>query len=175
MTERTARPCETPRCLAHRVAACAASGEAQPRDGWSEAAPRVNAGASSGRRNRSCVIDEAEARASPRDAVEDARTLASAAAAGAGLCCGLRTIGHRDANPAEADAGGRRLVFATRKNLEKLARHATAADAMAAARAAAVVRVQPEMVRAGEGWRLRTPAEADYGGDAFELLDAPAV
>lgn len=76
---------------------------------------------------------------------------------------------------AEADAGRRRLVFATRKNLEKLARHATVADAMAAARAATVVRVQPEMVRAGEGWRLRIPAEADYGGDTFEVLDAPAI
>ena len=38
---------------------------------------------------------------------------------------------------AEADAGERRLVFATRKNLEKLARHATAAEAVAAARAGA--------------------------------------
>jgi 8-oxo-dGTP pyrophosphatase MutT (NUDIX family) len=76
---------------------------------------------------------------------------------------------------AEADAGQRRLVFATRKNLEKLARHATVADAMAAARAATVVRVQPEMVRAGKGWRIRIPAEADYGGDTFEALDAPAI
>ena len=76
---------------------------------------------------------------------------------------------------AEADAGERRLVFATRKNLEKLARHATVAEAMAAARAATVVRVEPEMVRAGEGWRLRIPAEADYGGDIFEVLDAPAI
>ena len=76
---------------------------------------------------------------------------------------------------AEADAGRRRLVFATRKNLEKLARHATVADAMAAARAATVVRVQPEMVRAGKGWRIRIPAEADYGGDTFEALDAPAI
>jgi hypothetical protein len=38
-----------------------------------------------------------------------------------------------------------------------------------------VVRVQPEMVRAGEGWRIRIPAEADYGGDTFEVLDAPAI
>ena len=76
---------------------------------------------------------------------------------------------------AEADAGLRRLVFATRKNLEKLARHATAAEAMAAARAAKVVRVQPEMVRSGEGWRIRIPAEADYGGGLFETLDAPAI
>ena len=76
---------------------------------------------------------------------------------------------------AEADAGQQRLVFATRKNLEKLARHATVADAMAAARAATAVRVQPEMVRAGKGWRIRIPAEADYGGDTFEALDAPAI
>jgi 8-oxo-dGTP pyrophosphatase MutT (NUDIX family) len=76
---------------------------------------------------------------------------------------------------AETDAGKRRLVFATRKNLEKLARHATVADALAASRAATVVRVQPEMVRAGGGWRIRIPAEADYGGDSFETLDAPAI
>lgn len=76
---------------------------------------------------------------------------------------------------AEADAGRRRLVFVTRKNLEKLARHATVADALAAARSAEVVRVQPEMVRAGEGWRMRIPAEADYGGDTFDLVDAPPI
>lgn len=76
---------------------------------------------------------------------------------------------------AEADAGQRRLVFATRKNLEKLGRSATVAEAMAAARASTVVRVQPDMVRSGEGWRIRIPAEADYGGDTFEALDAPAI
>ena len=76
---------------------------------------------------------------------------------------------------AEADAGERRLVFATRKNLEKLARHATVAEAVAAARAAKVVRVQPEMVRSGEGWRIRIPADADYGGELFETRDAPAI
>ena len=54
-------------------------------------------------------------------------------------------------------------------------RHATVADAMAAARAATVVRVQPEMVRAGEGWRMRIPAEADYGGDTFDLVDAAPI
>ena len=42
-------------------------------------------------------------------------------------------------------------------------------------RAATVVRVEPEMVRAGAGWRIRIPAEADYGGDTFEVLDAPAI
>lgn len=76
---------------------------------------------------------------------------------------------------AEADAGQRRLVFATRKNLEKLARSRTVAEAMETARAATVVTVQPEMVRAGDSWRIRIPAEADYGGDTFETLDAPAI
>ena len=38
-----------------------------------------------------------------------------------------------------------------------------------------VVRVQPEMVRSGGGWRIRIPAEADYGGDSFDTLDAPAI
>jgi hypothetical protein len=76
---------------------------------------------------------------------------------------------------AEANAGQHRLVFATRKNLEKLARYASVAEALAAARAATVVTVQPEMVRTGAGWRLRIPAEADYGGDTFEVLDAPAM
>lgn len=76
---------------------------------------------------------------------------------------------------AETNAGQRRLVFATRKNLEKLARFATVAEAVEAARAAPVVTVQPEMIRTGAGWRLRIPLEAGYGGDTFEVLDAPAM
>ena len=77
---------------------------------------------------------------------------------------------------AEADAGQRRLVFATRKNLEKLARHATVAEALATARAARVVTVLPEMVRTeAGGWRMRIPLAAGYGGDTFEMLDAPAI
>lgn len=75
----------------------------------------------------------------------------------------------------EANAGRRRLVFATRKNLEKLARYGTVAEAMEAAAAAQVVTVLPEMVRTEAGWRLRIPLAADYGGDTFELLDAPAM
>ena len=76
---------------------------------------------------------------------------------------------------AEANAGQRRLVFPTRKNLEKLGRHATVAAALAAARAATVVSVTPEMVQTELGWRLTIPAEADYGGSVFEVLDAPAI
>jgi 8-oxo-dGTP pyrophosphatase MutT (NUDIX family) len=76
---------------------------------------------------------------------------------------------------AETDAGLRKLVFATRKNLEKLARFASVAEAMEAAAAARVVTVQPEMIRTEAGWRLRIPLAADYGGDTFEVLDAPAM
>jgi 8-oxo-dGTP pyrophosphatase MutT (NUDIX family) len=76
---------------------------------------------------------------------------------------------------AEADTGLRRLVFATRKNLEKLARFGTVAEALEASRAASVVSVQPEMIRTEAGWRLRIPLAAGYGGELFEVLDAPAM
>ncbi|WP_217363012.1 NUDIX hydrolase [Roseicella sp. DB1501] len=75
----------------------------------------------------------------------------------------------------EANAGLRRLVFPTRRNLEKLARHATVAEALAASREARVVTVMPEMIQTEAGWRLTIPAEADYGGSVFEVLDAPAI
>lgn len=73
----------------------------------------------------------------------------------------------------ETEAGRYKLVFATAKNLEKLARSACAAQAIEAARAARVVTVQPQSVRL-EGTRrlLRIPAEADYGGSEF-IVDLP--
>jgi 8-oxo-dGTP pyrophosphatase MutT (NUDIX family) len=64
---------------------------------------------------------------------------------------------------AEAEAGRRTLVFATRMNLAKLARHATVADAVAATRARPVVTVVPKVKRTPEGRWLQIPAEADYG------------
>lgn len=75
----------------------------------------------------------------------------------------------------EANAGQRRLVFATRKVLEKLGRSDSVADALAAARGARVVTVMPRMIAVAGGWRLHIPAEADYGGSEFEMLDAPAI
>ena len=70
---------------------------------------------------------------------------------------------------ARAEAGQYKLVFATQKNLEKLARFATADDALVTTRASTVVKVVPEQVATKEGgWRqLRLPAEAGYGGDLF--------
>jgi 8-oxo-dGTP pyrophosphatase MutT (NUDIX family) len=64
---------------------------------------------------------------------------------------------------AEAEAGTRTLVFATRMNLAKLARYATVAEAVAATRAMSVVTVVPKVRRTPEGRWLAIPAEADYG------------
>jgi 8-oxo-dGTP pyrophosphatase MutT (NUDIX family) len=81
--------------------------------------------------------------------------------------------------PQEALAGeqdGRfKLVFATAKNLEKLARSACVTDAITAARAAPVVTVLPQGTRLPDGRRLlRIPAEAGYGGSEFTVAFAPA-
>jgi hypothetical protein len=64
---------------------------------------------------------------------------------------------------ADAEAGARTLVFATRMNLTKLARYSTVADAVAATRARPVVTVMPKVKRTPEGRWLQIPAEADYG------------
>jgi 8-oxo-dGTP pyrophosphatase MutT (NUDIX family) len=64
---------------------------------------------------------------------------------------------------AEAQAGARTLVFATRMNLTKLARYRTVAEAVAATRAKPVVTVVPKVKRTPEGRWLQIPAEADYG------------
>lgn len=79
--------------------------------------------------------------------------------------------------PADALAGsteGRfKLIFATFKNLEKLARFATAAEALERTRAARVVTVLPHGTKLDGGKRLmRIPAEADYGGSEF-IVDLP--
>jgi 8-oxo-dGTP pyrophosphatase MutT (NUDIX family) len=64
---------------------------------------------------------------------------------------------------AEAEAGRRTLVFATRMNLAKLARYGTVAEAVDAIRARPVVTVVPRVKRTSEGRWLQIPAEADYG------------
>jgi 8-oxo-dGTP pyrophosphatase MutT (NUDIX family) len=74
---------------------------------------------------------------------------------------------------ADTETGRFKLVFATQMNLRKLATYATAAEAIAAARAACVVTVLPEVERI-EGARrlLRIPIEAGYGAAEF-LVDVP--
>jgi len=64
---------------------------------------------------------------------------------------------------ADAQAGTRTLVFATRMNLSKLARYRTVAEAVEATRSRPVVTVIPKMKRTDEGRWLQIPAEADYG------------
>jgi 8-oxo-dGTP pyrophosphatase MutT (NUDIX family) len=67
-----------------------------------------------------------------------------------------------------AEQGGRfKLLFPTERNLWKLARHADAASALAAARAAPVVTVVPERTQVDGGPGLRIPLEAGYGGEDF--------
>jgi 8-oxo-dGTP pyrophosphatase MutT (NUDIX family) len=81
--------------------------------------------------------------------------------------------------PADAlagtEAGRFKLVFATAKNLEKLARSQTVAEAMERAQAATVVTVEPHATRL-EGTKrlLRIPNEADYGGSEFVVDFPPA-
>jgi 8-oxo-dGTP pyrophosphatase MutT (NUDIX family) len=76
---------------------------------------------------------------------------------------------------ADTEAGRFKLVFATAKNLEKLARSRSVKDALDAARASTVVTVQPRASRL-EGTRrvLHIPAEADYGGSEFIVEMPPA-
>jgi len=76
----------------------------------------------------------------------------------------------------EAEAGARTLVFATQMNLQKLARHATVADAIAAARTSTVITVTPQVERLPEGRRrLRIPAEAGYGVSEIVVSVPPAM
>jgi 8-oxo-dGTP pyrophosphatase MutT (NUDIX family) len=64
---------------------------------------------------------------------------------------------------ADAEAGARSLVFATRMNLTKLTRYGTVAEAVAATRGRSVVTVMPRVKHTPEGRWLQIPAEADYG------------
>ena len=63
----------------------------------------------------------------------------------------------------EAQAGRRTLVLPTQMNLTKLARHASVAEAVAAARASPIVTVTPRIERTADGRKLHIPAEAGYG------------
>jgi len=67
---------------------------------------------------------------------------------------------------AQADAGQRMLVFATRMNLLKLARFTHAAQALA--ECGPVVTVRPEPFTDEHGRWIRIPEEAGYGGSVFK-------
>lgn len=77
---------------------------------------------------------------------------------------------------AEAEAGLRTLVFATRLNLLRLARHASVAEAMADSEKNPIVTVCPEPIPDAEGnVMLRIPEAAGYGGSLFPAKDRPAM
>ena len=70
---------------------------------------------------------------------------------------------------AEANAGARRLVFVTRLTVQWLARFGTVADVLAAARAHAILTVQPHLEdRDGERW-IAIREDADYDLHAAPL------
>lgn len=73
----------------------------------------------------------------------------------------------------EADATARTILFPTRMNLEKAGRHRSVAEALAAARAAPVVTVRPEVRMMEQGRVLCIPVEAGYGGGEFLIESAP--
>ena len=74
---------------------------------------------------------------------------------------------------AEADAGKRTVIFPTRVNLEKLGRSHTVAEAFAAARAAPIVTVLPQVEKTPDGRIMRIPIEAGYGFAEVQLEGGP--
>ena len=71
------------------------------------------------------------------------------------------------------EEGRYKLVFATQMNLQKLARSATVAEALAAAQASQVVTVLPRSTKLDDTRRkLLIPEEAGYGGSEF-IVDLP--
>ncbi|MBM3568518.1 MAG: NUDIX hydrolase [Alphaproteobacteria bacterium] len=73
----------------------------------------------------------------------------------------------------EGDAGARKLVFATRQNLDRLSRSASVESAFAAARAQKLVPICPEVVQGKDGPALRIPADAGYAVTEMPLSRLP--
>ena len=69
----------------------------------------------------------------------------------------------------DAQSGRFTVVFATARNLWKLAQSASATAALDAARASRIVTVMPELVTSETGRALRIPAAAGYGGEIFPI------
>ncbi|HET6182116.1 MAG TPA: NUDIX domain-containing protein [Acetobacteraceae bacterium] len=75
----------------------------------------------------------------------------------------------------EAAAGRWKILFPTRLNLLKLAQWRTSAEAIAAARAAPVVTVLPDVTVTPAGRIMRIPLEAGYGAAEFLATDPAAM
>ncbi len=69
----------------------------------------------------------------------------------------------------EGKRGRFTLVFATERNLWKLAHFSDCASAIAAARADPIVTVMPERIAGEHGYSLKIPAAAGYGGELFPI------
>lgn len=82
------------------------------------------------------------------------------------VCDGSETVDAVWIPPGEAAAAGRtgarKIIFPTRLNLEMLAEAASAADAIARARARKIVTVEPKIRKDGDELCLFIPAEAGY-------------
>ena len=76
---------------------------------------------------------------------------------------------------ADADAGKRTLVPATRMNLTKITPFKTVADAMAATRASRVVTVLPTVERRPDGRAVKIPIEAGYGVSEYFVAAGQAT
>ncbi|MES2711323.1 MAG: NUDIX hydrolase [Pseudomonadota bacterium] len=76
---------------------------------------------------------------------------------------------------AEADAGTRKLVVATRLNLMRLARFDTVAAILAHAEATPVVTIEPQSKAVPEGRLMSLPLAAGYGIDSFLSTDPASI
>lgn len=70
---------------------------------------------------------------------------------------------------AQADAGKRTIIFATKLNLERVGRSRTVGEAVARAATDTIVTVCPQGRKTDTGRILTIPIEAGYGGPEFEF------
>jgi 8-oxo-dGTP pyrophosphatase MutT (NUDIX family) len=71
-----------------------------------------------------------------------------------------------------ATTGRFKLLFPTTRNLIKLGKQASAAQAIASARSDRIVTVLPQILNEGGRRKLKIPAEAGYDGDVFDMSSA---
>ena len=71
-----------------------------------------------------------------------------------------------------ATSGRFKLLFPTTRNLIKLGKQASAAQAIASARNDRIVTVLPQILNEGGRRKLKIPAEAGYDGDVFDMSGA---
>ena len=75
----------------------------------------------------------------------------------------------------EGKRGRFTLVFATERNLWKLARFSDCGSVIAAARADPIVTVMPKRIATRRGYSLKIPNAAGYGGELFPIHRTPSL